>query len=61
MIDSCPSIKILRGIFRPSFFIDDESPYDIYDDFPESLGDVREEEIAILLPFLMRRILAVTE
>ena len=61
MVDSGSSIKILTGIFRPSSFIDDEPPYDIYDDFPQLLGDVRDEEIAILLPFLMKRILTVTE
>ena len=43
----------------PCFFIDDEDPYDIYDDFPESPGDVREEEITILLPVLLKQILAV--
>ena len=34
--------------------------FDIRDDFPESLGDIREEEIAILLP-MVKRILAVID
>jgi hypothetical protein len=61
MVDYGSSTQTLRVIFRPSFFIDDESLYDIYDDFPESVGDVREEEIMILLPFLLRQIMAVID
>lgn len=56
-----PSMQILTASFRPCFFINDESPYDIYDDFPESFGDVLEEEITILLPCLLRWILAVID
>ena len=51
--------QILTVYLRPCFFIDDEDQYDIYDDFPESLGDVREEEITILLPVLLKQVLAV--
>lgn len=53
-------MQILTVILRPCFFVD-EDPYDIYDDFPESFGDVREEEIMILLPCLLKHILAVIE
>jgi len=60
MIDNAPSVQILTGIFRPCFFIE-EPPFDIYDDFPESFGDVREEEITILLPSLLKQIPAVMD
>jgi hypothetical protein len=51
--------QILTVYLRPCFFVDDEAPYNIYDDFPELLGGVREEEITILLPVLLKQILAV--
>lgn len=61
MVDRDQSAQILTAIFRPCFFINDDSPYDINDDFPESLGDVREEEITLLLPCLLKQILAVID
>jgi hypothetical protein len=54
-------MQILTVYLRPCFFVNDESLYDIYDDFPESVGGVREEEIMILLPFLLRQIMAVID
>jgi hypothetical protein len=53
--------QILTVSFNPCFFIDEEDLYEIYDDFPKTLGAVWEEEITILLPYLVRQILAVIE
>lgn len=53
-------MQILTAYLRPCFFIDDdEAVYEIYDHFPKSLGEVREEEVTILLPSLLKQILKV--
>ncbi|MGP8153023.1 MAG: hypothetical protein ACLQBQ_02600 [Smithella sp.] len=55
-------MQILTAYLRPCFFIDDdEAEYEIYDHFPELLGEVREEEVTILLPSLLKQILKVIE
>ena len=65
MFSSCVKYiiaQILTAYLRPCFFgEDDEADYEIYDHFPGSLGEVRDEEITILMLVLLKHILAVIE